>query len=392
MSYTNWEKRLKNITVPTHEQPYAEDEGYYRKPITKKLTNGRNKITDFIPVAVFLDQADNKTLVVHIGAGDNLREIDTPEAIADADFWTWCCRYPITHQAYNDALAGKPWPDLTPIEKAIGEGAHVRPAKPDEKSTVEAVPAANREVARTDNLPPDEPVEELPPSQVQAKAIDDQIARSPLKIVNDAEAAAALGNKNKLAELRLTADKDGKAIYEPPYREYKRLHGEWTPMVKRADDHEKKLNTAILTYRESERKRLKKIADDKAAADAKIEQERLAEIARLEEINQRAADRAIIAGEEIPEPLVPEDEIGTERYSAVPDPEPLAPAPLVATYGSRKIKEEVKLILDAITDQDAVYTFLRDDPKLKALLLELATAKVKAGLTVPGTKTREGLI
>lgn len=387
MSYTNWEKRLKNITVTTHEQPYAEDEGYYRKPITEKLANGRNKIIDFIPVAVFVDQADNKTLVVHIGAGDNLREIDTPEAIADADFWTWCCRYPITHQAYNDALAGKPWPDLTPIERAVGEGAQVRPAKPDEKSTVEAVPAANREVARTDNLPPDEPVEDLPLDQQHANAIDAVIAKASLKIVNDIEAAAALGNKNLLAELRLAADKDGKAIYEPMYRAYTAEQKKWSPIGKRAKDHEDALNKAILTYRETERKRLAAIAAKKAEEEAAAERDRLAEIARLEEINQRAADRAIIAGEEIPEPLVPE---------LPPEPEPLpipaTPAPLVATYGSRKIKEEVKLILDAITDQDAVYTFLRDDPKLKALLLELATAKVKAGFTVPGTKTREGLI
>ncbi len=390
MSYANWEKRLNNVTVPTHEQPYAEDEGYYRKPIIEKQMNaagkpnGRNKIVDFIPVAIFLDQADGKTLVVHIGAGDDLREIDTPEAIARADFWTWCCRHPITHQAYNDALAGKPWTDLVKTAD---------PVKVAEAAIQEAlaVPAANREVTLADNQPPvDEPAEELPLDQQHANAIDAVIAKASLKIVNDVEAAAALGNKNLLAELRLAADKDGKAIYEPLYRVYTAEQKKWSPIVKRASDYEAKLNTAILTYRETERKRLAKIAADKAAADAKAEEERLAEIARLEEINTRAADRAIINGEEIPEPLVPEEP--EPAYAPSPVFEAPTPAPLAPTYGSRKLKEEVKLILDAVTSYDEVYKFLRDDPKVKALLLEIATAKVKAGFTVPGTTTREGLI
>lgn len=386
MSYTNWEKRLKNITVPTHEQPYAEDEGYYRKPITKKLTNGRNKITDFIPVAVFLDQADNKTLVVHIGAGDNLREIDTPEAIADADFWTWCCRYPISDKLYFDVVKhGKPWPDLVPAD----------PVKVAEAAIEEALtaPAANREVKLTDNQPPAEDEPELTPDQKHAKAIDDLIAKASLKIVNDTEAAAALGHKNKLAELRLAAEREGKSLYEPLYRAYTAEQKKWSPIVQRSSDHEKKLNSAVLTYRESERRRLAKIAADKAEADAKAERERQAELDRLAEINQRAADRAIIAGEPIPEPIVPEEpELLMIPAGNNPEPVLTVSVLLAPTYGTRKLKEEVKLILDAITDYDAVYKFLRDDPKVKALLLELATAKVKAGFTVPGTKTREGLI
>lgn len=378
MGYGNWEKRLALqaageavVLTPQHETPNSNDEGYYRKPITEKQNNaagkpnGKNKIVGWVPVALFLDGA---TLVAHIGAGDSLREIDTPAAISEADFWTWCNRYPITDTAYFDVVKkGLPWPDMVAAEK---------PAEPVGRL------AENQQPSPEATLDP-----ELPPHEQHAKAIDTAIARSPIKVTSNDEAAVALGNKNLLAELRLDADKTGRAIYDPLYRAYTAEQKKWPPMVKRAEDHEKKLNTAILSWRELERKRLAKIAADEAAKAAKIESERAAEQAALDERNARAADRAIAAGVPEPEPLVLEPE-----PVRVVDAPVFEPAPLVATYGSRKIKEEVKTFLDTITDYDAVYTFLKADPKVKALLLELATAKVKAGFTVPGTTTREGLI
>ncbi len=390
MSYANWEKRLNNVTVPTHEQPYAEDEGYYRKPIIEKQMNaagkpnGRNKIVDFIPVAIFLDQADGTTLVAHIGAGDSLREIDTPEAFARADFWTWCCRHPITHKAYNDALAGKPWPDLV---KAAD------PVKVAEVAIQEAlaVPAANREVTLADNQPPvDEPVEELPLDQQHAAIVDALIGKAPRKIVNETEANEALGVKNRLGEARLNAEKAGKAIYDPLYRQYTAEQKKWSPIGARAKAEEDLIGKAILTFRESERKRLAKIAFDKAEEERKAEEARKAELARLEELNQRATDRAIINGDPIPEPVVPDE--AEPAYAPSPVFEATTPAPLAPTYGTRKLKEEVKQILDAVTDFDAVYNYFKEDAELRAVLTLMAKKKIAVGFTVPGTTTREGLI
>ena len=152
-------------------------------------------------------------------------------------------------------------------------------------------------------------------------------------VTNETEAAQALGSKNRIAELRLAADKAGKAFYDPPYREYKRLHGLWSPMVARADAKEKELNRAILTFREFERQR---IAKEQAEA---IERQR-----EIDEANERAAQRAIAAGEPEAAPKVVEVEM------------PSAPVPVLPTYGTRKLKEEVKTILDAITDYDIVLT------------------------------------
>lgn len=196
------------------------------------------------------------------------------------------------------------------------------------------------------------------------------IAAAPRTVSNETEAAQALGSKNCIAELRLVADKAGKAAYQPPYQEYKRLHGLWTPMVARAETAEKAINRTILTFREKERQRIAKEQADAAQRQQEIE-----------EANERAAQLAIAAGRPEPAPVVVE-----------PVAQPTASAPVVPTYGTRKLNETPKWHLDAITDQDAVYSYFKDAEPLKVVLKTLATAAVRAGRTVPGTKTHEGLV
>jgi hypothetical protein len=307
--------------------------GFWRKPVHERNERGNNRRVGWKPLAIYMH---NGVMVGRVGLGEHL------EGESLVEIWSWVAKHPIREDWYRDvAENGKPWPD----------------AKSD-------VPAADRDVSTGDNDPP-----EVLTDKDHAAAIDAAIGASLNKVTDEAQAAQALGSKNRIAELRLAADKAGKAFYDPPFREYKRLHGLWTPMVARADAAEKAINKAILTFREAERIR---IAKEQAEAD---ERQRL-----LDEANARAADRAIAAGEPEQPPVV-------EEVIA-----PAAPAPIIPTYGTRKIKEEVKTFLDTITDYDAVYAFLKTEPKVKELLLELATAKVKAGFTVPGTTTREGLI
>ena len=308
--------------------------GFYRNAVKERDSKGNNKRVGWAPVAIFVD-GEAPALVGRIGdrevTGDALNEL-----------WSYVAGNPISEETYRAvAERGEPWP---------GEPG--------------TVPAANRDVEKTDNSPPKELTD-----VDHAAGIDAAIGAALKVVSNEEDAAKALGSKNRIAELRLAADKAGKAFYDPPYREYKRLQGIWSPMVARADAKEKELNRSILTFRESERQR---IAKEQAEA---IERQR-----EIDEANERAAQRAIAAGEPEAAPKVVEVEM------------PSAPVPVLPTYGTRKLKEEVKTILDAITDYDSVYNFLKAEPKVKALLLELATAKVKAGFTVPGTTTREGLI
>lgn len=314
--------------------------GFYRKGVYERDAKDNNRRVGWTPVAIFMD---GETMMARIGSERLGRDVVGDDL---NDLWSSCAGNAISEGNYREvAEHGKRWWD--------------DPAPPEAN-----IPAVNRDVARDDNAPP-----EVLTDKDHAAAIDNAIAAAVKVVTNETEAAQALGSKNRIAELRLAADKAGKALYEPPYRQYKALHSAWSPMVAKADTAEKALQRAILTFREKERQR---IATEQAAADAKQRE--------IDEANEAAAQRAIAAGE--PE-AAPE---------AIEIEQPAAPAPILPTYGTRKIKEELHTILDAITDYDAVYTFLKAEPKVKALLLDLATAKVKAGFTVPGTTTRQGLI
>jgi hypothetical protein len=264
------------------------------------------------------------------------------------DNWTWCCRYPISEEWYRDvAELGKPWPDA--------------------KDGLVQIHAADRDVTTADNAP----AEAIPAVKAHAIAIDNAIGAAIKKVASNEDAATALGTKNRIAELRLAADKDGRAEYEPIYREYKRIQGEYAPIIKRAEGEEKRLNTAILTFRESERKR---IAAEQAEADRKQRE--------LDEANQRAADRAIARGE-------PEEP--PEVVEAAPV---VAPVQVTPTYGTRVLKEQMKTFLDEVEDFDLVYNFFKVQSRgqVETFLKDLAERAIKAGFEVPGTKTRKGLI
>jgi hypothetical protein len=313
------------------DQPEA---GFYRKFVKERDAKGNNKrvASKDLPVAVFIDDCD---MVAVIGqrdvTGDELNEL-----------WSYIAGNPISEEIYRAvAERGEPWPN-----------------------ELAAVPAANREVTKEDNDAP-----EMMTDKDHAIGIDTAIGAALKKVTNETEAAQALGSKNRIAELRLAAEKAGKALYDPPFREYKRLHGLWSPMVARADTAEKALNKAILTFRETERVRI---------AAEQVHAEELQR--RVDEANARAADRAIAAGEPEQPPEV------------VEILQPIAPAPILPTYGTRKIKEELKTFLDTVNDFDAIYTYFKDTAEVKTFLTTLATAAIKAGRVVPGVKTREGLI
>lgn len=335
-SYEFWQAAMRGEKPKMfNEQPEL---GFYRKGISERNDKGNNRRVGWTPVAIFM---------VHNELFAAVGDVTITDREKINDLWAWVAGNPISEDWYRAvAEMGNPWPD--------------------ELAAKTEVPTANRVITKDDNAPP-----EASPEVEHATAIDTAISAAIKKVTSEAEAAQALGSRNRIAELRLAADKAGKALYEPPYQAYKALYATWNPMVKRAEVAEKALTTAILTFRESERKRL-----------AKIEADRIEEQRKIDEANERAAQRAIAQGE--PEPM-------PEPLPEAPQAEP-APLPVVPTYGTRKLKEEVKRILETVTDFDAVYAFLKDEPKVKALLTDLAAAKIKAGFTVPGTVTREGLI
>ncbi len=236
--------------------------GFYRKPVKERNAAGNPaERVGWLPVAIFVDgEGMTETMIARVGSrdvtGDDLNEL-----------WSYVAANPISEETYRAvAERGEPFPDEQP-----------------------KVPAANREVTASDNA---EPQDDTPLAEQHATAIDNAIAAAIKKVTTEAEAAQALGSKNRIAELRLDADKVGRSLYDPPYRQYKAIHGEWSPIVKRAQDAEASLNTAILKFRESERVRIAKEqadADEKQRLQMKPMPARL--IVRLPEVNRNSRQR-----------------------------------------------------------------------------------------------------
>lgn len=348
MPYDKWKARLAGQKVVAFLTPTTDDEGYYRKPLGEKLPNGRFKVTGYVPVAFF---AENGLLQGLIGANGNMREM-TREEIEDESLWSYLVGNPISYHIYKAvAEHGAPWPDF---EKPETNG----------KVLSENVGSTGQEETK----------EPATPEEFKAliQAIVD--GAKDAKVESNDDCAIIAGTNNRLAELRLAADKTGKAQYEPPFREYKRLYGLWKPVVELAETTEKRLTRLILTFRENERKRLEAEAQKAAAQQAE-----------KEAAEARAADRAIANGE--PPALA---EAPPAEEEALPPPPP-QPAPIAPTYGKRKPKEEMKVFVE-IDDYDKVYEFFKHTDEIKATLRALALIATKAGREVPGARKREGLI
>lgn len=369
--YANWKARLAGQTVKTFLQPQLEDAGYYRLPITNRKQNGQTDITGWVPVAMWVEGEELTGLV---GAGDEMREM-TSTQLCGEQFWSWICRNPITYEVY-DAVAnhGAPWPD-SPAEQL----ANTLP---------EAVPAANREVTRNDNAPPEE--DKRPAYEIAAEKIDNARGVADTFEVKDVKTAEqALGIVNRLAELRLNAQRDGEAEYKPHYNKYKKLLDAWKPPVDRAAASEKALTAKINSWKRAEEKRLKdeaaKAEAERAAAVAKAELERI----EREERAARAADRDIAAGIPPAEQELPViQEVPITLTEALRKPIAPTTVALVSTYGKRKLRDTPPAVIVEITDYDAVYQFFKNTESVKACLMILAKASIKVNVPVPGVTTR----
>jgi hypothetical protein len=343
--------------VTTFLKPGLDDEGYYRKPITEMVkgkdgqNNGQRRVIDWIPVAYFISDYDQQ-LVGVIGSGEGLRDMSDDE-VHDETLWSWVCRHPIEYDTYVGVVdKGEPWLDL-PKPKMIDWAA---PADITNWS-----PSPDSGSIATDNTPPREKTRQDYQDEIEAAC-----ASAPKKVTDKLEAEEALGIKNRIAELRLEADKVGKAIYQPMHAAYSKMQKAWSGMVKTAQASEEQIDKAVRIWREQDRQRLLK-EEALALAEKALEEERAA----------RAADRAIARGEPEPEPEV------SEIFVPPTEPEPIKPV-----YGrASAAKQEIKVFV-TITDEAAVAAYFEGTEELSAVLQKLAEGN-QLGQEVPGTQ-REG--
>jgi hypothetical protein len=345
-SYDFWKRSLAG------EKPkmFVDDAqlGFYRKPIKERNDKGNNKRVGWSAVAIYMQDGvmtARVTSKMHITSGNTIYDAAGDEL---NELWSYVAGHPISESEYRQvAEEGMNWSDAT--------------------DEVAVIPAANRDVAKSDNAPS----EEVAPVQAHTDAITNAInsSKATIKTVaSNEDAAVALGTKNRIAELRLACDKAGRAEYEPMHANYVKVRDPWQKPVKSADAEEKRLNGEILRWRESERQR---IAKEQAEAERKQRE--------IDEANARAADRAIARGE--PEPMPEVEEVAM----------PIAIAPIIPTYGTRTVKEQVKKFA-IIHDPVAAFAYFKTDYDLLERLDKLCTDAVRAGTNVPGVSYREGLL
>lgn len=327
-----YQAALKNPAAIGKTLPVHEDEpkqGYYR-------AKNRDKV--FEPVAIYYPEGSDELVAYRNG-----REV-RPDTV-----WTFCCRYPVSYEAYNDALAGKGWPD---DDKVVAAQISAPAAAPEADQTM----GANSENELVD------PTETLK-DQIEA-ALEGMKAYE--KISDDKTAAKAQSLRNRLNELSGEADKKRDELKRPHLEAGRKIDKVWMPLVKSAKEGADKVRKSMSDWETEKLQR-------RRAEEKRIEDARLAEEARL--AAQRPADdcNGDTAVMEAP------------KVDVQPD---AAPSTIRGSYG-KAASVSAKLVLDEVKDWSALAVYMSSHKEAQELLVRLAQRAIDAGRTVPGITTKE---
>lgn len=313
-----WQAALKDPssigkTLPVHEnEPH---QGYFRT---------RNQGGGLDPVAIFYPEGSDE-LVAYRGG----REVDVGQ------LWSFCCRMPVTYEAYQQAVDGGGWPD-----DDATVAAQIAPAPPGHNSG----DVSEAEILR---------------DQIEAAKVG---AMNYSKIVDDGTAAKAQSLRSRLLELKGEAEKKHKKEKEPHLEAGRVVDQKWLPLAKDAQAVAKTIRDAMDAWETEKLQRQRKAEREAEAARLKAEDE---------------ARKAAEAGKPAPEPIAP-----------TPAPVAATPMPIKGTYG-KAASVKVKLVVTKVTDPAALFGFLNGHPELDDCMFKLAQRAIDAGRTVPGIETQE---
>jgi hypothetical protein len=251
------------------------------------------------------------------------------DPVDPVEIWSWVCSWPISEDVYRDvAENGKPWPGSDPVvQEQIAGAGHNSGAVNDAEAFADQVDAAEKG--------------------------KDAYA----KITDDEQLASAQSLRSRLLELAGEGEKKHKREKEPHLEAGRAVDKAWLPNVKRARAAADFVRASMSAY-ETEKLRKQREAETARLA---------AEIAARKEAEKNNA----------PPPV-----------ETAPDPVASAPTPIRGSYG-RAASVSVVNVVTAITDQDALYRFLRDHPDLKNCMFDLAKRAVAKGHEVPGVAVEE---
>lgn len=318
--------KIGSAALPIHPGEYQV--GYFRT---------RRKGGAWEPVGIYPDDSG----VVH-GFRNNMEVSDIPE------LFTWCCRHPVTHQAYVDALDGKGWPDDDKVVAA--QLAAPAPAPADEPT----IGDNSGEVDEATTLK-----DQIEAALAGMKAYE--------KITDDKTAEKALSLRNRLNELSRDADKIRTREKEPHLEAGKAVDLKWQPLVKRAKAGADQVRDAMSAWE-----------------TVKLQRRREEERKALEA--QRAAEEAARAAEPTSgEPQGETTVLEAPKVDVQPD---AAPSTIRGSYG-KAASVSAKTVVKEVTDWSALAVYMSSHPEAQALLRQLAQRAIDAGRTVPGITTEE---
>lgn len=325
-----WTNALAGKFGPIHDG--CPEQGYYRT---------RFKDKPWEPVAIWCE--DGKWYAMR---GEH--QIDA------SDIWTWCCRNPISYEAYTKAIEGGGWDD-EPEAPAIGH-----------------------------NLPTD-PFEALQVEFAGEKEQAEAFLKLPIKTQADADRAAVWSKR--LSTIAKKAADLHRVEKQPSLDESRRIDNKWRDLKEEPDALSKKLKRHLDDYlREQQRIELERQRKAREEADR---------IAREAEEARIAAERA--AAEKVAEGISDAMAIA-EHNNRIAEAERLAQQAADAerdaqarnaSAGRTGARVSLRTFVYAeITDFDALLMALKDRAEIKEIVETLANRAARSGVELAGMAIR----
>ncbi|MGO7779444.1 hypothetical protein ACC717_04850 [Rhizobium ruizarguesonis] len=322
-----WQSALAGNIGPIHDGD--PQQGYYRT---------RFKDKPWEPVAIWFE--DGKW---HAMRGER--------AIDASDIWTWCCRNPITYEAYTKAIEGGGWDDEP--EASIG---HNQPADLDPYEAL---------------------LHEFASEKEQAEAF----MKKP--ITTQAEADRAAIWSKRLSTIAKKATDLHKVEKQPHLDAGRNVDNKWRELKEEPDAISKKLKRHMDAFLQEEARK-----ERERQAAARLEADRI----------QREADAARVAAEKAAAENDNDAAAIAAQNNAIAEAERLAQQAAAAerdaqarnaSAGRTGAKVSLRTFVFAeITDFDALLMALKDRAEIKEVVETLANRAARSGVALAGMAIR----
>ncbi|CAD7023292.1 hypothetical protein REJC140_00157 [Pseudorhizobium endolithicum] len=310
-----WQDALAGNFGPIHDSD--PQQGYYRTRFKEK---------PWEPVAIWFENGE-----WHAMRGDR--------TVRAADIWTWCCRNPITYEAYTKAIEGDGWDDEPEAVRGMG-----------------------------DNLP-DDPFEALKLEFAGEQELAAELLRTKVETQDQANKIGVLSKR--IASISKRASDLHKVEKAPHLEAGRAVDDKWRDLKEEPDSLSKRLKRHLDDYlREQQRLEMERQRKAQEEADRKRREAEDAASAAAQQENEAAAVEAKRLQDEAAQ---------AERDAQARN----------ASAGRTGARVALRTFVYAqITDYDALLMALKDRAEIKEIVETLAHRAARSGVELPGMGIR----